>query len=54
VGIGALLVGGVLILLWVRPHDGRVALARGIAEAPERAVPKRRTDVEPRVQVEQA
>jgi hypothetical protein len=34
-GIGALLVGSALILLWVRVQEGSAALEREIAEAPE-------------------
>ena len=34
-GIGALLVGGALIVLWVRAREGHAALAQEIAKAPE-------------------
>ena len=34
-GIGALLIGSLLILLWMHLWDGRVALAREIAESPD-------------------
>jgi hypothetical protein len=37
-GIGALLVGSLLILLWVRLRDGHIQLDREIAEPPDSAV----------------
>jgi hypothetical protein len=51
VGIGALLLGGALILLWVRLHHGSLKLAREIAEAPERPVSRDRARLEPRAEM---